>query len=266
MYIHTRESNITYDLFHPQSEDDYLDSDWVTGAIYYAELVVAEALSGSSIVVDLNLDNSMTSPSSSVAGYAIYDGSDHSKDKLVLFNYAYPTSSGQNTTQDFVIPAKTASSVAVRYLLAENVTEQSAITWAGQTVDGNGDLTGTQALATTDCTNGCTISVPGPGLAVIWLDATSQTQSKKIFKGNSTVAGVYNGSSTTAPVYSITRTIQDGSGGTQTSLTPTSANASGLASSHSSGGYGLINMLGRSRFFAYSYALASCTYLIFAFF
>lgn len=197
MYIHTRELGVTYDLFQPPSDQDYLGSNWITGAIYYAELVVAEALGNHSIVTDLNLDNSLTSPSSSVAVYAIYDGEQHYKSKLVLLNYDYPRNSSgdnDNTTQAFVLPANLTSSVGVRYLLASNITEQTAIMWAGQTVGGNGELQGEQALDVIECTNGCTISVPGPGLAVAWLDvSTSEIQLGKIFQGNSTIAGVYNG-------------------------------------------------------------------------
>lgn len=206
MYLHTRESNVTYDLFRPSSDDNYLAGDWKTGAIYYAELVVAEALSASSMVVDLNLDNSVSSPSPSVAAYAIYDGTNQKKSKLMLFNYAYPTSPGQNVTQDFVLPVNTAPSVAVRYLQAENITEQSAITWAGQTADGNGVLQGTQALDTIDCTNGCTVSVPGPGLALVWLD------NGKIYQDNSKSIAT----TATTLMHSVTRTIQGALGGTPT--------------------------------------------------
>ena len=199
MYIHTRELGVTYDLFQPPSEDGYQSAGWTTGAIYYAELVVAEALSNNSMVVDLNLDNSRSSPSSSVAAYAIYDGEKHYKSKLVLFNYDYPSSGHDNATEAFVLPANLTSSVGVRYLLASNITEQTAITWAGQTVGNNGDLQGTQSLEIIECTNGCTISIPGPGLALAWLDVTtSEFQMSKIFQGNSTIAGIYTGKEATS--------------------------------------------------------------------
>lgn len=217
MYIHTREIGVTYNLFQPSSDETYQDAEWTTGAIYYAELVVAEALSNNSIVVDLNLDNSVSSPSSTVAAYGIYDGSEHDKGNLVLINFDYPSASEDNnsTIQEFVIPKNLTSSIAVRYLIAPNITEQTAITWAGQTVGKNGDLQGDQALDTIECKEGCTVSIPGPGLAVVWLGVNandSQSGSGKIYQGNSTIAGVFNGTEDTGALSAATRT----SGGAET--------------------------------------------------
>lgn len=183
-----------------------MSSDWRTGAIYYSMLVVAETLSSaSSIVVDLNLDNSKTSYDASVAGYAIYDGPDRQKSKLVLINYDYPWANSddsdqpaENVTQTFVLPSSVADNVGVRYLLASNITEETAITWAGQTVGRNGDLQGTQAFDVFDCSQGCNISVPGPGLAVVWLNPESDLQQTNVYIGNSTIADVYTGPTTSA--------------------------------------------------------------------
>ncbi|KAI5122396.1 hypothetical protein M0805_002947 [Coniferiporia weirii] len=207
MYLHTRELGVTYNLFDPPSEDSYQSAGWRTGAVYYAMLVLAEAISNTtSVVVDLNIDGSVSSYNATVAGYAVYDGEAHEKSKLVLFNYDYPRApnnasdsnstiegTGRNTTQTFVLPANLTSSVGVRYFLAENITEETAITWAGQTVGSNGDLQGTQAMDTFDCKDGCSIAVPGPGLAVVWLDPTSDKQVANIYVGNSTIAGIYTG-------------------------------------------------------------------------
>lgn len=198
--MHTRELGVTYNLFDPPSAETYQSSDWRTGAIYYATLVVAETISSnSSVVVDLNLDNSVTSYDASVAGYAVYDGSDLTKSKLVLFNYDYPrasangSDSSSNTTQTFVLPGNLADQIGVRYLVADNITEQTAISWAGQTVGSNGALQGDQTMDMIDCSNGCNVTVPGPGLAVVWLDPESDVQRPNIYIGNSTIADVYTG-------------------------------------------------------------------------
>ena len=162
-------------------------------------LVIAEIMSSStSVVVDLNLDNSLTSYNASVVGYAVYDGSELTKSKLVLINYDYPRTSEDDVTQTFVLPADLATTLGVRYLAASNITEQTAITWAGQTVGGNGDLQGEQTMVTVDCSNGCNVTVPGPGLAVVWLDPESDTQRSNIFIGNSTIADIYTSSPATS--------------------------------------------------------------------
>ncbi|EJD00414.1 uncharacterized protein FOMMEDRAFT_169881 [Fomitiporia mediterranea MF3/22] len=192
MYLHTREIGVTYNLFEPPSKDASLDSNWHTGANYYSLLVLAESISNStSIVVDLNIDNSTTNNASSVAAYGIYDGDARNRSKLVFFNYDYPRAGGNSSDaiQSFVIPANLTSTVGVRYLLAANITEQTAISWANQTVGENGVLQGTQTMEIVNCTEGCSVKVPGPGLAVVWLEPQSELQSSSIYSGNSTVAG-----------------------------------------------------------------------------
>ncbi|KAH8109124.1 hypothetical protein DFH11DRAFT_1629913 [Phellopilus nigrolimitatus] len=202
VYLHTREIGITYNLFEPPSESEYLGADWRTGAVYYAMLVLAEVISNTkSTVVDLNLNNSMTSYDATVAAYGVYDGDAKTKSKLVLFNFDYPHASdsgpsgslGLVTTQTFKLPCNLTTSIGVRYLLASNITEETAITWAGQTAGGNGELRGKQAMDVFECTYGCDVVVPGPGLAVVWLDPASDAQVADIYMGNSTIAGIYAG-------------------------------------------------------------------------
>lgn len=199
MYLHTRELGVTYNLFEPPATDKVLTDGWRTGSVYYAMLVLAESISSStSVVVDLNLDNSSTSYDATVAGYGIYDGESRNRSKLALFNFDYPVAdgsgsgSGSNTTQTFILPPNLANSIGVRYLLAENITEQTAITWAGQTIGSNGDLQGTQAMDSIECADGCNVNVPGPGLAVVWLDPESDIQRSNIYIGNSTIAGFHS--------------------------------------------------------------------------
>jgi hypothetical protein len=153
-YIHTREAGITYNLFDPPATGAS-NGGWITGPPYYALLAVAEALHtfSGAVVVDLNIDSSMTANSSAVAGYAVYDNG--VPQKLVLFNF-----SGSQRA------------VAVRYLTAPSVTEKTAITWDGMTVDGTGILQGKNTTVLVECGQGCSLEVPAPGVAVVYLDSS----------------------------------------------------------------------------------------------
>lgn len=132
-YLHTREFNVSYNLFDAPDGKPITESGWRTGSPYYSALVLAEAMSPTgSVVVDLNIDNSIQSPSSTVAGYGIYDNGGTTRGKLVLFNYH------NDESQTFVIPANTTMAAGVRLLLAPDVAERNDISWAGQSVGQNG--------------------------------------------------------------------------------------------------------------------------------
>ena len=158
-------------------------------------LVLAELLSNeSSVIVDLNVGGSITDVNATTVGYGVYDGPDRSRGKFVFINFDYPrvdengeSESPSETSQTFNIPGGLASSVSVRYLLAPNITEQTNISWAGQLVEVNGELVpdAGQVTDVLPCTDGCTVDVPGPGLAVVWLDGDSQAG--QIFVGSSTL-------------------------------------------------------------------------------
>ena len=180
--------------------------------MYYAELVVAESISNqSSIVVDLDLDNSTTDPKATVAAYGVYDGQNVTQSRLVLFNFAYPRAdvdggeTADDTVQTFQLPANLTHAVGVRYLVAPNITEQTNISWAGQTVGTNGDLEGGQVTDFRPCRDGCSIDVPGPGLAIIWLNP--REQDGNIYVGNSTIAGIDNGGMRTIGSVTNWRTV-----------------------------------------------------------
>ncbi|KAJ8523132.1 hypothetical protein ONZ45_g401 [Pleurotus djamor] len=181
VYLHTREFDIQYNLFDPPSPDNAMGLDWKTGSTYYAALFLAEVTSPfGSVIVDLNLDNSITSPNSTVATYGIYDDGGRSQGKLVLINY------DNDAPRTFNIPGNmTDDFVEYRVLTAPDVTERTEITWAGQTVRQNGILEGEQVTTRIDCAGGCTIEVPGPGAALVVLHPSS---SSAFFRGNSTIA------------------------------------------------------------------------------
>lgn len=197
--------NTASDQLEQESALRPLEPNWRTGAVYYATLVVAESISSTtSTVVDLGVDQAgvvgngtNATGSDTIAAYAVYDNGAPSK--LMLFNYDYPRldSDDNDTNRTFLIPSSLTSSqsVGVRYLLAANVTSHTKITWAGQRVGLNGQLEGEQETQTISCpqassgADGCVleVTVPGPGLALVWLDP--DTQGDNIYSGNSTLVG-----------------------------------------------------------------------------
>ncbi|KAF8165534.1 glycoside hydrolase family 79 protein [Crassisporium funariophilum] len=180
-YLHTRERGITYNLFAPPEGPNGNPGPWVTNPPFYALLVVAEALrsKNGSIVADLNIKGSMNNINATVGGYAVYDAASSIVQQLVLFNYANVSSSA-NSSETFVIPANVFSSTAsktvtIKYLMAQDMQEKSNIAWGGQTFANVGDGKLILANATwappnkqVDCSNGCSISVPAPGAAVVF--------------------------------------------------------------------------------------------------
>lgn len=193
-HLHTREAGVTYNIFTPPNDTTTAStSGWVTGPQYYSLLLLAEAFSTKnatnstgSVVVDLNLDNP-----TAAAGYALYNANalTSAPRALVLFNFGNDTA-GVNTT--FAIPKGLAIDknlqASVRYLMAPSLNEgkSSAISYAGQTLDaaGTGTLSGALVEIELKCSNGCEISIPGPGVALVQLQAPTQEELKKTKSGS----------------------------------------------------------------------------------
>lgn len=155
--------------------------------------------SAGSVVVDLNLPNP-----TSVAGYAIYDANalSGSPRSLVLFNYANGTSSSSDISNStaaasaskaqFTLPKGLASTNSklrstVRMLVAPTLNEQRSakISYAGQSTDssGTGTLVGKIDEQTIKCSGGCTIEVPGPGVALVQLQVQSSSGGANVRAG-----------------------------------------------------------------------------------
>ncbi|KAH7910517.1 hypothetical protein BJ138DRAFT_1008658 [Hygrophoropsis aurantiaca] len=201
-YLHTREYQVTYNLFDPPTPQTSTEQGWRTGSPYYSALFLSEAFSpGGSIVVDLNIDNSTTNPSSNVAGYAIFDANGTTLERLALLNY----DGSQTQTFNFGVASNiTTKAVSVRIMMASSVEERSDISWAGQTVAGNGDLEGQQNTVYVDCRNGtCQVDVPGPGAALVVFGGSSDASG--FWEGNSTIAGLggYKSGTTRVRVSSV---------------------------------------------------------------
>ncbi|KAF8320735.1 hypothetical protein DL93DRAFT_2073392 [Clavulina sp. PMI_390] len=184
--FHFGGQNAAYNAFTPPPSNYSSEYQWTTGPIYYANLMVAEALgsSNASQVVDLQLnsDNDYT------VGYGIYENGVPARILLINFMDDLQTGSAAFTGSVHIggvngIADTTPSTVDVRYLSAPSVSEKFNITWAGQTLGGqfecDGRLQGTQTTTTVTCdsTNGCAITVPAPGAALIFLSSTAESES-----------------------------------------------------------------------------------------
>jgi len=168
-YLHTRERNITYNLY--QYPGDGVDG-WTTLPMFYSYLPVLNALQShnGSKVVDLNLEDSMTTPNSTNAAYGFYDATTSELYRMIFINLADGGGNVQYTIPQGALP-QTDYNITVRYLTAPSTREKWDITWGGRTWRGAGD--GNPLDATTgqdlslDCSAGCTVNVPSPGLALV---------------------------------------------------------------------------------------------------
>lgn len=197
-YLHTREQGVKYNLFDPPAGPAAVPGGaWTTNPNFYAMLAVNEALqspgTGGSRVVDLDVGNSTKDYAAVQAGYAVYDGASSHVSSIVLFNYA--NMSMQST--DFVLPAALFASssgeqLAVRYLAAPSATETTEVSWGNVTYAGVKDGVAVTAPETLNqgwtsdrmvsCSGseGCTVPVPGPGMAVVFVGgAPSNTTTNK---------------------------------------------------------------------------------------
>lgn len=184
-HIHTREPGISYNLFSSSDQPATPSSSWTTYSPFYGVLVTAEALrsNNGAIVVDLKLGATSNAP---YGGYAVYDAGDKTVQQLVFFNYAN-VSVTDNQKIAFSVPQSTFSSstrnnLVVKYLGAESMSETTNIAWGGMTfanvTDGNlvkSTAAWAPASLHADCSKGCDITVPGPGLAVVFAGGQSNT-------------------------------------------------------------------------------------------
>lgn len=215
-YAHTREPGVTYNLFQPPSSGS---QQWTTGAPFYSYLALMDALSVSSsngsIVQDLNIANSTTDYSVTTAGYAMYDAGSKNVSSLMLFNFANTSATMQNFTLPSGIFANSSRQITVRYLVAPTVDEDTYIAYGGETYAGvtdglpvtaNWSAGGVDASrygdVEMDCSGGCDMPVPGPGLAVVFVGSpyNSSTSSSS---GNSSGGNTTDTSSAAGVLFTI---------------------------------------------------------------
>ncbi|KAG7450715.1 glycoside hydrolase family 79 protein [Guyanagaster necrorhizus] len=193
VYIHTREKGVFYNLIDPPNRTLSGDT-WTTNPPFYAVLVLPEILQSDngSIVVDLNLEGSMTS-NSTVAGYAVYDAGSLSASRLVLFNY-------DNSSVEFSLENSASGQPSIKYLASSDITEKRNIAWGEESFVGTSDGKAVNVTRDTDgfswlpssgnfdCSGNCAVEVPGPSLAVVYLsDSVSSSNSTKSNSARRTV-------------------------------------------------------------------------------
>ncbi|KAF7319868.1 Glyco-hydro-79C domain-containing protein [Mycena kentingensis (nom. inval.)] len=176
-FLHTREAGISYNMVKPPFGPAGAMGPWTTNAPFYAMLAAAEGLfaDNSVIVQDLNIDGSSTNVNVSGAGYAVYDATNKTITRLILFN-------GGSAPTDFALPASVFSSrgtALVKFLAAAAAQEETNISWGGETwgpgvEDGKSTQKPSWAVPNQnlkDCKqNGCTFTAPGPSVAMVFLD------------------------------------------------------------------------------------------------
>lgn len=182
-------TNFSEALLHVGGQNDYYNPfispptnqsgyhQWTVGPVFYASLILAEAFgkSGTSRIIDLaaNDGNAFT------PAYAIWQNGVLSK--LALFNYVSDSSGASASTVTFSIgggqtgqPAGNPATVKVKYLLSDSTASRN-ITWAGQTFglyfESDGRLKNDLHIDTVTCNNDntCTVSVPAPGFALVFI-------------------------------------------------------------------------------------------------
>jgi hypothetical protein len=168
-YLHTRERNISYNLYDYPGDGV---NDWTTLPMFYSYLPILNALQSynGSKVVDLNLENSMTKANGTDAAYGIYDATTSELYRLAFISFADGGGNTQYTIPQGTLP-NTGHNITVRYLTAPSTQEKWNITWGGKTWKGTSDGNPVDAPAgqdlRLDCSAGCTINVPNPGLALV---------------------------------------------------------------------------------------------------
>ncbi|KAJ7198927.1 glycoside hydrolase family 79 protein [Mycena rebaudengoi] len=164
-FIHTREPGIPYNVLEPPVGPPGTAGAWTTNSPYYSLLAVAEALvtDHGAIVSDLDLGGSKTNDKATNSAYAIYNAGNKTVSRLVIFNYG-------TTPTDFSLPSSVfTSSTALRLLL---------ISWGGETwgpgvTDGKTPASPSWATPNkqlTSCSSGCSFTVPGTSVSVVFLD------------------------------------------------------------------------------------------------
>ena len=168
-YLHTRERNVSYNLF--SYPGDGVDG-WITKPVYYSYFPILQGLQSNngSRVIDLGLSNN------SAAGYGIYDSKTSELYRIILINYQ----DGDGPV-DFAIPAASSpragggKNATVKFLTATSVHEGSNISWSGMTWNGVEDgkpvASGQDAdLTGVDISGPYAVKIPSPGLAVVMFE------------------------------------------------------------------------------------------------
>ncbi|KAH8804268.1 hypothetical protein DL96DRAFT_1474641 [Flagelloscypha sp. PMI_526] len=168
-----------YNPFTAPPTNETIFHGWTIGSMYYSALVMAEVLgtTNTSQIIDLDANNA----SPQTPAYAIYENGQLSK--VGIFNYMDKSKGNADLTVSIAVGGSgvgaengTPATVKVKYLQSNSVADTGNFTWAGQTLGvaygSDGRLKGDEVVKTITCNNDntCTIPVPAPAFALVFLN------------------------------------------------------------------------------------------------
>ncbi|KAF9051566.1 glycoside hydrolase family 79 protein [Panaeolus papilionaceus] len=175
--LHVGGQNAFYNPFTAPPTNQSQFNQWTVGSVYYSTIVLAEALGKTNTARVTDLRANADSPYT--PAYAIYENDILSK--VALFNYIDDRQTGTNTIRVTInVPQGVpVGGAKVKYLHSHSVSSKN-ITWAGQTLGPalhvDGRFKGTLDVRDVPCNaqaNTCTVEVPAPGLALVFLDSSN---------------------------------------------------------------------------------------------
>ncbi|KAJ7166857.1 hypothetical protein C8R46DRAFT_1271897 [Mycena filopes] len=174
--FHLGGQNVFYNPFTSPPTNESTFHQWSVGSLYYSALVMAEAIgpSNQTQVLNYGIDNL----SSFTPIYGIYENG--TPVRVAIVNYLDDPSGANDVHAVISIAGGTIpATVKVKYLAASSVVQKGGYTWAGQTFGGNFESDsrpmGTEDIKTVNCDTSaktCTIDVPAPGFALVFLTDT----------------------------------------------------------------------------------------------
>ncbi|KAJ7457799.1 glycoside hydrolase family 79 protein [Mycena latifolia] len=178
--FHLGGQNVFYNPFTSPPTNQSTFHQWTVGPLYYSALIMAEAMGASNQSQVLDLPIQDISPYTPI--YGIYENG--TPVRVAIVNYVDDPSGANDVHAVISISGGTIpSSVKVKYLAAKTVVQKGNYTWAGQTFGANfesdGRPMGEEDIKTVNCdttAQTCTIDVPAPGFALVFLTDASQTE------------------------------------------------------------------------------------------
>ncbi|KAJ7617286.1 glycoside hydrolase family 79 protein [Roridomyces roridus] len=178
--FHLGGQNVFYNPFTSPPTNESSFHQWTVGPLYYSALVMAEAMGASneSQVLDLPIDGI----SEFTPVYAIYENG--VPKRVAIINYLDDSTGAHDVEAVISIGGTTMpAEVKVKYLAATTVVQKGSYTWAGQTFgyhyESDGRPMGDEDIQTVQCDSTaqtCTVKVPAPGMALVFLSDDAQTE------------------------------------------------------------------------------------------
>ncbi|KAF7307843.1 Glyco-hydro-79C domain-containing protein [Mycena kentingensis (nom. inval.)] len=184
--FHVGGQSVFYNPFTAPPTNQSSFHQWSVGSMYYVALIMAEALgpANNTQVLDLGVEGM----SEFQAIYGLYE--DGVPKRVAIVNYI-DDNTGANDVNVVISlnnadgSRTTPDTMKVKYLLADSVVQKGNYTWAGQTFGGffesDGRPMGEEVIQDVPCdTNAktCTINVPAPGFALVFLSDDAGTETK----------------------------------------------------------------------------------------